>query len=126
MEGRIQVKVYYEDTDCLGVVYYANYLKYYERGRTEYINAMGKQIAAWNEAGYNFAVFKMELTWLKAAKLGDEIEVVTVVEPGSPYRMRMGQKLYRGEELINEAKVQLVCLDAQLELREFPEELRLG
>lgn len=126
MEGRIQVKVYYEDTDCLGVVYYANYLKYYERGRTEYINGMGKQIAAWNQAGYNFAVFKMELTWLKAGKLGDEIDVVTVVEPGSPYRMRMDQKLYRGEELINEAKVQLVCLDEHLELREFPDELRLG
>jgi acyl-CoA thioester hydrolase len=124
VEGRIKVKVYYEDTDCLGVVYYANYLKYYERGRTEYINELGKPIAEWNAEGANFAVFKMDITWFKPARLGDEIDVVTVVEPGTPFRMRMSQKLLRGEELINEANVQLVCLDERMELREFPDELR--
>ena len=123
MEGRIKVKVYYEDTDSLGVVYYANYLKYYERGRTEYINALGRPIAEWNADGYNFAVFKMSATWYKPARLGDEIDVVTTVEKGSTFRMRMIQKLFIGDELLNEAVIQLVCLDKNLELREFPDAL---
>jgi len=126
VEGRINVKVYYEDTDCLGVVYYANYLKYYERGRTEYINAMGTSIADWNESGHNFAVFKIAVTFFKPARLGDVLDVSTTVDPGSPFRMRMTQKLFRGEVLLNEAKVQLVCLDARMELTEFPDELRHG
>ncbi|MFL5800449.1 MAG: thioesterase, partial [Roseiflexaceae bacterium] len=48
MEHRVAYKVYYEDTDCLGVVYYANYLKYLERGRTEFVGAQGRDIRDWN------------------------------------------------------------------------------
>lgn len=122
-EGRLRVKVYYEDTDSLGVVYYANYLKYYERGRTEFINEQGKDILEWNKSGYNYAVFKMDITWLKAVRLSDELDVLTKVVPSSPYRMKMKQKLMRGNDVVNEANVQLVCLDEKMELREFPPEL---
>ncbi|MBI4703650.1 MAG: YbgC/FadM family acyl-CoA thioesterase [Deltaproteobacteria bacterium] len=117
------VKIYYEDTDCLGVVYHANYLKFFERGRTELIGRLGRPIGEWNAAGCNFVVYKMEITFHRAARLGDECEVVTHLSPQSPYRMAMAQRLLRGEELLTEALVQVVCVDASLELREIPEPL---
>ena len=121
MVMRLAVKVYYEDTDCLGVVYYANYLKYFERGRSEYISARGKPIEVWNTEGYNFVVYKVTVTFHKPAKLGDVCDVVTRVVPKSPYRLHMKQHLERGGEMLTEAVVQLVCLDEDLELREFPD-----
>jgi acyl-CoA thioester hydrolase len=123
MEKRLPVKVYYEDTDCLGVVYHANYLKFFERGRSEYISARGRPISEWNDDGVIFAVFKMEVTFHRPGRLSDECEVVTKLVPGSPYRMKMDQKLMRGDELLTEAVVDVVCLDQDFELREFPEVL---
>jgi len=116
----MEIKVYYEDTDSLGVVYYANYLKYLERGRTELIEATGKPIQQWNADGFLFAVFKLEITYLKPARLGDQCRVITTHEGGSVYRKKLLQLLRRGDELITRARVDLVCLDPNLELREFP------
>ena len=126
MEGRIPVRIYYEDTDSLGVVYYANYLKYFERGRSELIETIGStdSIATWNAEGYKFVVFKMTVTFHKPGRLGDRCEVATKVLPTStPVRMRMDQRLFRDGELLTEAEVQLVCLDADFEVCEFPEVL---
>lgn len=123
MRGEIEVKVYYEDTDALGVVYYANYMRYYERGRTECLAQLGKPIQSWNAEGFNFAVFKASLTYHKPARLGDICSVVTEMRLKSPFRMQVFQRIYRSEELVNEAEVVLVCLDRDLELREFPEEV---
>ncbi|MBW2735485.1 MAG: YbgC/FadM family acyl-CoA thioesterase, partial [Deltaproteobacteria bacterium] len=121
--GRIEAKVYYEDTDCLGVVYYANYLKYFERGRTEFLGGFGKTIGEWNEAGYLFAVYRMEIVFHRPAKLGDRLEVVTELKPKSDYRLIMPQQLFREEEMLVETRVELVCLDTTLEVREFPQQL---
>lgn len=120
--SELDVKVYYEDTDALGVVYHANYLKYFERGRTEMVNASGKSIAAYNREGFNFVVYRMEITFHKPGKLDDRLRVVTRVVPGkSPYRKVLDQRLFRGQkELLCEALVTLVCLDANMEVREMP------
>jgi len=127
MEKRLKVRIYYEDTDSLGVVYYANYLKYFERGRSEYIESLGRPIGEWNAMGCNVVVFKMNITFHKPGRLGDRCEVGTEITPGTPFRLKMEQRLYRpeqdGEELLTEASVQLVCLDEDFELREFPDEL---
>lgn len=123
MQRELEVKVYYEDTDCLGVVYHANYLRYFERGRTEYIGSLGRLISAWNEAGFNFAVFKINITFHKPAKLNDVLVVHSDLRPKSDFRLKMHQRLTRGEELLTEAVVDLVCLDENLALREFPAEL---
>jgi acyl-CoA thioester hydrolase len=117
---RIRIKVYYEDTDSLGVVYYANYLKFLERARTELIDSLGRPIQRWNADGYNFAVYQLQMKFLKPLRLGDECEVITRVVGGSEYRKKLEQRVERYEELICEAKVDLVCLDADLQLREFP------
>lgn len=126
MEQQLEVKVYYEDTDCLGVVYHANYLRFFERGRTEYIGQLGRPISKWNETGYNFAVFKMQITWHKPAKLNDILIVHSELHYKSDFRLKMHHRLTRGDELLTEAVVDLVCLDAGLKLREFPEAIIAG
>ena len=123
MESRIDIKVYYEDTDCLGIVYHANYLKFLERGRTDYIDSLGKSITEWNCEGYNFAVYQMKIKFRQAARLGDVCQVVTKMTGGSEYRKIMEQRLELNGDVITEAEVELVCLDSNLELREFPPNL---
>lgn len=124
MEAQLKVKVYYEDTDCLGVVYHASYLRFFERGRTEFIAQLGRPIEQWNQTGVVLAVYKMEITFRKAAKLGDELLVLSRFEPRpSEYRLEMQQQLLRSGDLICKARVQLVCLDANLAVRAFPDDL---
>lgn len=120
MPSRIKVKVYYEDTDCMGMVYHANYLRFLERGRTELIDGLEKPIAQWNREGYNFAVYQMNIKFRAPARLGDECDVITTVTGGSEYRKKLRQVLELRGEVITEAEVDLVCLDADLNLREFP------
>lgn len=122
-KGELPVKVYYEDTDSLGIVYYANYLKYFERARTEMFSQEGRTLHDWNQMGCNFAVAKANITFHAPARLSDACIVHTTRLPSvSPYRVKLHQKLFREEVLLNEAIIHLVCLDHNLELREFPEE----
>ena len=111
MDHRLPVKVYYEDTDALGMVYHANYLKYMERGRTEYVARFGKSIHELNRAGYNIVVYAMNIKFKRAAGLGDELEVVSRFSLASPYRGVFRQRVERGGELLVEADVELACLD---------------
>lgn len=122
-EHRFDVKVYYEDTDSLGVVYYANYLRYLERARTELVADEGKSIQQWNAEGFNFAVFEVRIRFLKPARLGDTLTVVTTNVGGSDYRRKLQQNIERDGEVVTEAKVDLVCLDEHMELAEFPDDI---
>ena len=117
---RVAYKVYYEDTDSLGVVYYANYLKFLERGRTEYLGALGKPVQDWNRDGYFFVVYELSMKFRRSARLGDLIDVVSSFKIDSTYRGRFSQRLERGGELLVQAEVDVVCVDAQQSLREFP------
>lgn len=120
MEHRVAYKVYYEDTDSLGVVYYANYLKYLERGRTEWVGAQGRPIEAWNRDGYNFVVYALSMKFKQAARLGDIFEVVTSVQMSSTYRARFVQRVECRGVVLVEADVDIVCLGGDQQLREFP------
>jgi tol-pal system-associated acyl-CoA thioesterase len=120
VEHRVSYKIYYEDTDSLGVVYYANYLKYLERGRTEYVGRQGRDIREWNRLGFNFVVYAMNIRFRKPAGLSDIIEVVSTFELKSAYRGLFKQRVERGGELIVEADVEIVCLDNNQQLQEFP------
>ncbi len=120
MDHRIAYKVYYEDTDSLGVVYYANYLKFMERGRTEWVGAQGRPIQEWNRDGYNFVVYGLTMKFKHAAGLGDMIEVVTSVKLTSAYRARFSQRLECRGALLVDAEVDIVCVDGAQQLREFP------
>lgn len=120
MEHRVAYKVYYEDTDSLGVVYYANYLKYLERGRTEFVGAHGRDIRDWNADGFYFVVYAMNIRFRKPAELGDQIEVVSTFSLQSAYRGLFRQRVERGGVVLVEAEVEIVCLDRARQIREFP------
>lgn len=120
MEHRVAYKVYYEDTDSLGVVYYANYLKYLERGRTEWVGAQGKAIQEWNREGYYFVVYGLTMKFKQSAGLGDMVEVVTGVQMSSAYRARFSQRIECRGSLLVEAEVDIVCTDKNQRLQEFP------
>ncbi len=120
MENRVTYTVYYEDTDSLGVVYYANYLKYLERGRTEFIGQLGRDVWDWNAAGYYFVVHSMTIHFRKAAGLGDRVEVVSSFELLSDFRGRFHQRIERDGERIVDADVDVVCLGTNRMLQEYP------
>ena len=126
MEHRLICKVYYEDTDALGVVYHANYLKYMERARSEYVELFGKPIWEWNRLGYYIVVYAMNIRFKRAAQLGDTLEIVSAFSLQSPYRGLFRQRVERDGQVYVEADVELTCLDPQRNLREFPPEFRSG
>ncbi len=125
MKSELNIKVYYEDTDALGTVYYANYFRYYERGRTELFADHGHAVEDLNARGVNILVYEVTAKFRRAGRLGDRLRVITELQDSdSPYRINLGQSIHRGDELINRANVQLVCVDGSGALREFPDELR--
>ena len=123
MDHRVSFKVYYEDTDCLGVVYYANYLKFMERGRSDFLAAHGRDVADWNDAGYLLVVHAVHITFRRPARLSDVLDVVSSLSLTSRYRATFHQRIERAGELIASAEVELVCLDRDQQLISFPPDL---
>lgn len=107
---RWPVRVYYEDTDLAGIVYYANYLKFIERARSEMVRAAGIDQIAMKAAGQVFAVARLEADYRAPAKFDDELIVETSVTKTTPARLTLQQVVTRESTLIFEAKVVLVCL----------------
>ncbi|HMO56520.1 MAG TPA: hotdog domain-containing protein [Roseiflexaceae bacterium] len=120
MEHRVSYKIYYEDTDCLGMVYHANYLKYFERARTELVSLGGRDVREWNDAGFYIIVYSVEMVFRKAGLLGDMIDIVTHYSPKTPYRALFRQRAERAGEVLVEAEIELVCLDHERRLQPFP------
>lgn len=106
------VRVYYEDTDAAGVVYYANYLKFMERARTEWLSSLGFEIAALErEHGIVFVVHRVLIDYHRAAQLSDRLDVtLTLLELGRA-RMVADQAVRRGDEILTKARVTIACLD---------------
>jgi len=113
------VQIYYEDTDHSGVVYHANYLKYFERAR-EHLIGTDELRRLLEEDGVGFVVYKAELTFKQGAVFGDAVVVRTRVELESAYRGIFHQDVYRGEELLVAGQVHLVCVDADRKLVKMP------
>lgn len=124
MDHRVSFKVYYEDTDCLGIVYYANYLKFMERGRTEFLAAHGKSVADWNKEGYLLVVHSVQATFRRAATLGDLLDVVSSFALSSRYRGVFRQRIERHGDLVVDAEIEIVCLDTDQQLVSFPADLQ--
>lgn len=116
------VQVYYEDTDHSGVVYHANYLKYYERAR-EHCLGVEDLVALYRDEGIGFVVYKCEMTFREGAVFGDALEVRTKVRKESDYRLIFDQDVHRvsdGKKLV-EGLVHLVCVDAAKSLVRLPD-----
>ena len=106
------VRVYYEDTDAGGVVYYANYLKFMERSRTEWLAALGFPLAEFELThGVTFVVHRMEIEYQSPARLGDSLDAtLELIELGRA-RMVALQQVWHGGRLLTDARVTLACVD---------------
>ena len=106
------VRVYYEDTDAAGVVYYANYLKFMERARTEWLAALGLPLAQFErDHGIAFVVHRCVIDFKRPARLNDALAVtVEVVERGAA-RLVAQQDVRRGDQVLTSAHVTLACVD---------------
>jgi acyl-CoA thioester hydrolase len=119
------VRVYYEDTDLAGIVYYANYLKFIERARTEWVASLGvDQMALKAEAGIVFAVRKLDADFLRPAKFGDDLTVETALQTLGGARIVLDQVVLRAGERLFAAVVTLVCMTEDGHATRLPVEVR--
>lgn len=116
-------RVYWEDTDGGGIVYHANYLRFLERARTEWLRALGfSQGALAGEAGVLFTVVSLSVDYLRPARLDDALEVSCEPLRSGRASLRFRQLIRRAEETLLEAEVRVACLDARsLRPRGLPE-----
>lgn len=124
-ERLFECKVYYEDTDCMAVVYHANYLKYLERARSEYVEDRLAGVADYHDRGYFFMVHKVEMVFHSPARLGDSLVVRTWIEHTTRFRIVVKQIiLKKGEpkDYLVTATVTLVTVKPDGQLREVPGE----
>jgi acyl-CoA thioester hydrolase len=132
-DGRhvLTVRVYYEDTDFTGIVYHANYLRYMERGRTNYLRLIGADHRAMFEAteketpGFAFVVRSMMLDYLRPARMDDILDVVTEAEEVKGASITLRQRVMRGEELLVGASVRVAFISGG-RARPIPKPLRIA
>jgi acyl-CoA thioester hydrolase len=122
---RREIRVYYEDTDMAGIVYYANYLRFIERARSDWVREVGIDQLAMKEAGVVFAVRRVEAEYIAPARLNDVLEVRTTLGSLSAAKMVMDQQVWCGDRLIFTASVLIVCIGAGGKPVRLPAECRL-
>jgi len=111
MDHRFAIRVYYEDTDMAGIVYHANYLRYIERARSDWVRGIGiDQNAMRSRDGVVFAVRRIEAEYHAPARFDDELELRSRVQSVTGARLVMAQAVYREGRCLFEAVVTLVCL----------------
>jgi acyl-CoA thioester hydrolase len=127
----MSVRVYYEDTDFSGIVYHANYLRFMERGRTNHLRLLGADHRAlFEEAqqetpGFAFVVRSMRIEFLKAARMDDVLEIVTIPQEVKGASITLHQQVLRGDELLVDAQVRVACVSGG-RARPIPRALRMA
>ncbi|MDT8856858.1 tol-pal system-associated acyl-CoA thioesterase [Paracoccaceae bacterium Fryx2] len=125
MAHSFALRVYYEDTDLAGIVYYANYLKFIERARSEWVRGLGVDQRALRAAeGIVFAVRRIEADYLRPAVFDDLLTVETAPVAVTGARIVLDQAVLRGAERLFSARVTLVCLGRGGAAQRLPGELR--
>ena len=122
----VRYRTCYEDTDAGGVVYYANYLRYMERGRNEYLRELGRSIRQYQDEGILFIVVEVNVKYRSPAVLDDDLLIETQVIEMRRSSVTFGQKIKReGDDgVLVEGTVKLACIGTNLKPRRMPEELR--
>jgi acyl-CoA thioester hydrolase len=122
-EHRFALTVYFEDTDTAGIVYYANYLKFMERARSDMIRAAGVDQNSAHFAGQGvYAVAEVNIRYLKPARLGDDLVVVSTVEAVRAVSVLIHQRVMRGTETLTDARVTAAFLTADGRPQRQPKE----
>lgn len=118
-------RIYYHHTDCGGVVYYANYLKFLEEARTQYFEEKNASMKLLADSGTMFVVARQEIDYKFPAKYGDELDVQTQIGAITGVRIEFLHEIYNQEkQIIVRAKTILVCVDKNLRPQAIPEDLR--
>jgi len=120
------VRVYYEDTDAGGVVFYANYLKFYERARTEMLRSMGfEQDELMASESVIFVVRSVQVDYLQPAKFNDLLQVNAQIDLLKSASLSFQQSIYRGEDKLSSANIRIACLDSDtMRPKQIPELLK--
>jgi acyl-CoA thioester hydrolase len=121
-EHRLPVRVYYEDTDATGLVYHASYVRYLERGRSDFLRAVGVSHTELRERDdpAAFVVTRIEVEYRRAARLDDALLVRTLYETVRGPRLIIRQRITRGEEVLVEAVVEAACISLDGRARKPP------
>ncbi len=121
---QVSVKVYYEDTDAGGVVYYGNYLRFLERARTEFLLDHGISVAELHNQGLFFAVTHVDISYRRPARLGETINITTEIFEMKKASTVFKSLILRNDTLLVEAYVTFACIDKEGKARRLPAELR--
>jgi len=120
----MDVRVYYEDTDCGGVVYYANYLKYMERSRTEFLRELGIDQVTYQKKGVFFVVVDAHVKYRSPARYDDLLSVESSVIELSSAAVVFETRILRDKQLLVKGEVKLACIGPQGRAIKIPEEIR--
>lgn len=122
----MELKVYYEDTDCGGVVYYANYLRYFERARTERFASRGIDLAEYQGNGVVFAVVRAEIDYKSPARYGDLLEVDTAIEgvKGSSFTVHYIIRRKKDGAVLVTGGTRMACVNREMKPIRLPDEIR--
>lgn len=119
--GILTLRVYYEDTDAGGIVYHAAYLRFAERGRTEFVRKLGiDQQKLRVETGSGFVVTSLTIDYLKPAFLDDNLTITTEIDRIRPASVNFKQTVARESQVIAHLKVRIACLDGDGRLTRLP------
>lgn len=122
----LPVRVYYEDTDAGGVVYHTGYIRYFERARTEWLRALGySQQKLAQEVGVLFTVVELSVSYMKPARLDDELQVLARVDATGGASLEFGQEVRNADgAVLAQARVRVACVDrVSLKPRRLPADL---
>ena len=124
IESTLKKKIYYHDTDCGGVIYYANYLKYLEEGRTESLAEIGIGPEKWHDAGILFVVAHVEIDYKAPGRYQDMIEIISRIDKIGKSSIHFYQEAKKDDIILIKAKVILACVDKNLKPKSIPEKIR--
>ncbi|MDF3412949.1 YbgC/FadM family acyl-CoA thioesterase [Sulfitobacter sp. M57] len=124
MSHSFPVRIFYEDTDMAGIVYYANYLKYIERARSDIAEQLGLDQKGMREEDIVFVITRVEADYLGSGRFGDRLEVRTTHHAKGAVRWMFDQEVLRGDEVIFRAKVTAVCMTTAGKPIRLPAKLR--
>ena len=121
-EYKLELRVYLEDTDAQGIVYHGNYLRFFERGRSEVLETLGVSVAESARPDCRLVVYEMRVRFRRPAFLGEKIEVTTSMERSSEYRLIFRQQIRRKNEaeILVSAETDIVAIDEDGTLKALP------
>lgn len=125
-EHRLHQRVYYEDTDFSGIVYHARYLHFLERGRTDYLRCLGVEqstLHTIDEEGLAFAVYHMDLKFIRPARMDDILEITTRTTKATGARMVLAQTISANGIVLTTATVTVVVINKYGRARRLPDDL---